>query len=115
MRAREQHAGRQLQGLRFRLDELGDATVPGRVQPRLATNVLIELAVASLLLVEAVAQTVLGLPGHKARDDVGIGRLTITNPEPIALLDRPAVAGLTPFVLHRSARIDHARIGSGGS
>src|SRR5207244_12807958 len=111
MRAREQHAGRQLQGLRFRLDELGDAAVSGRVQPRLATNVLIELAVASLLLVEAVAQTVLGLPGHKARDDVGIGRLTITNPEPIALLDRPAVAGLTPVVLLRTRRIELATSG----
>ena len=46
MRAREQHAGHQLQGLRFRLDELGDAAASGRVQPRFATNVLIELAVA---------------------------------------------------------------------
>src|SRR5262249_18302366 len=75
----------------------------------------IELAVASLLLIKPVAPAVLGLPGHKARHNFRIGRLAIAHLEPIALLDRPAVAALTPFVGHRAARIDHARIGPGGS
>ena len=96
MRARKHDARLELQGLRFRLRELGNAAFPGAVEPRFAANFLIDLAVARLLLIEAIAQPVLRFPGDEARDDVDVGALRVAHLQPVALLDGPAVAGSRP-------------------
>src|SRR5216684_2369418 len=113
MPTRKQDPWLELQGLRLRLCKLGDPTLPWTVQPRLTTNLLIDLAISRLLLIEAVAQPVLRFPRDEARDDVDIRAFRVAHLQPIALLDRPTVAGLAPFVVHRAARIDDTRIVAG--
>src|SRR6516165_8141128 len=100
----------ELHGLRLRFRKLGNATLAETVQSCLTTNVLVDLAVAGLSLIKAIAQPVLGFPSHKAGDNVDIRRLAVPHFQPITLLDRPAVAGLAPFVSHRAMRIDNTGV-----
>src|SRR6266478_1422994 len=113
MPTRKQNSRLELQGLRLRLCKLGDPTLPWTVQPRLTTNLLIDLAISCLLLIEAVAQPVLRFPRDEARDDVDIRAFRVAHLQPIALLDCPSVTGLAPLIVHRAARIDHPRIIAG--
>src|SRR6516225_4127668 len=52
--ARKHDARLEPQGLRLRLREFRDTAFPGTVEPRLTPNLLIEFAIAHLLLIEAV-------------------------------------------------------------
>src|SRR5271169_331396 len=115
VRAGEQNAGIELQGLRFRFDELDAAAFSWAIQLRLTADVLVELAISTLPLIKAIAQPIFRLPSDEARYDVHVGRLAITHLQPVALLDGPAVARLAPFIVHRAARIDHTRVVSGGT
>ena len=65
---------------------------------------------ARFLVVEAVAQPVLGLRTLQTRGDRHVGRLGIAHFEPITLLDGPRVAGLAQLISHRAARPGHAGV-----
>src|SRR5205823_14581710 len=66
VRAREHHSRFELKGLRLGFRAFGDAALPRTVEPRFTSILLIDFAVARLLLIEAIAYPVPRLPSNIA-------------------------------------------------
>ena len=90
------------------LAEFGDAALARPVEMGLAMDVLIGLAVSQAALVEAIAQPVFDsqVTSVELMSDNAVFGIGEAQPE--ALLDRPAVAGLAPFVEHGAGGADDA-------
>src|SRR5882724_6055124 len=103
---REQRARRQLDLAALRHGVVGDTALARSVQVRFAAILLLHLPVLEIADEEAVAQPVLGLPGHQVPAELdGLARL-IGERHGRALGDAPAVAGVFPIELHGAGDVD---------